>query len=123
MAASRKLTRSAWRISPALASSAFTSSGVIGRPAASAEAQSRGRSAFDLRSQAAVASAYHWPPSLYEKKLSQSRHAPFSTTSTWRSPHTLGSLHWPSSLTIFQSWGNGKRCWLAGALVQSRRSE
>jgi hypothetical protein len=61
--ASRSVTRNAWRISPLDASAALARNGVIGRPAASPEVQPDGRSASDFRSQAAVDSAYHWPPS------------------------------------------------------------
>src|SRR4051812_23955903 len=63
-AESRKVTRSACRISPLEASAALARNGVIGRPAASAEVQPAGRSASDFRSHAAVESAYHWPPTL-----------------------------------------------------------
>ena len=54
----------ACRISPEEASEAFASKGVIGKPAASAEAQLNGRIASDFMSHAAVAIEYHWPDRL-----------------------------------------------------------
>ena len=60
--ASRKVTRSACGISPDAASLARTSSGAIGRPAASPEVQPSGRIALEVSSHAAVEYALHWPP-------------------------------------------------------------
>jgi hypothetical protein len=117
---SLKVTRSACLISPEFASAALASSGVIGRPAASADDQSCGRMALERRSHAAVEEAYHWPETLCAKKLSHRRQAPFSTTSTWRStPQLAGPPQLPpSDSTLYL--GNGKRRWLEGTWSQLR---
>jgi hypothetical protein len=53
--------RSAWWMVPVDASSARSNSGRIGKPAASAEVQSAGRSAFDRRSKPAAPKMFHTP--------------------------------------------------------------
>src|SRR3954466_13690099 len=119
IALSRKVTRSAWRISPVDASAALASNGVIGSPAASEEPHWSGRNALDFRSHSAVDTAYHLPPRLCAKYDSHRRHAPFSTTRTWWSPQVPGPPQLPPSAKV-TPLGNGKRRALAGTVVQSR---
>ena len=66
---SRNVTRSACAISPADASASRTSSGAMGRPAASDDVQPSGRIAFDRRSHPAVEYALHWPLALVRVTL------------------------------------------------------
>src|SRR3954451_12214715 len=89
------VNRRAWFTTPEFTSSKRASPGKIGSPAASAEVQVSGRSAFELRLNRAPPPAVHPDPtaSLLAWYSSYNWHAPDCTTSEWASdPASIGAF-------------------------------